>query len=99
MTKKNWMWAIGAACVFATLAGCAAQGFTPIAVTKDPATVASCQKLDDVSAPSNVSDEEASKALLEKANTKGANYLLVASDDARVGVAYRCSMPATNATR
>jgi hypothetical protein len=81
---------------------CVKNGFEPVAVTKDPSVVASCQKIDDVKienvkADEKVSDVEAQQYLTNMAREKGANYLLITSDDARQGTAYRCSMPPASA--
>jgi hypothetical protein len=91
-----------AAVLTVAVGACAKTGFEPIAVTKDPSVVASCQKIDDVKienvkADEKVSDVEAQQHLTNMAREKGANYLLITSDDARQGTAYRCSMPPANA--
>jgi len=84
------------------LGACAQNGFQPVAVTKDASVVANCQKIDDVKvqdikANEKVSDIEAQQHLTNMARAKGANYLLITSDDARQGTAFRCSVPAANA--
>ena len=88
----------GTAAVVLSAGGCAQHGFEPIAVTRDASVVASCQKVDDVKvedvkADEKLSDIEAQRQLAVMAREKGANTLLVASDAAREGTAYRCSMP------
>jgi len=89
--------------VAALVAGaCAQNGFQTVAVTKDPSVVASCQKVDDlkvqqVKASDQLSDVEAQQHLTNMARAKGANYLLITSDDGRQGTAYRCSMPPASA--
>jgi len=91
-----------AALALVVIGACAQNGFTPIAVTKDPAVVANCQKIEevkvqDIKANEKVSDIEAQQHLTNMARAKGANYLLITSDDARQGTAFRCAMPAANA--
>jgi hypothetical protein len=85
----------GLAAVAAGVWSCAS--YRQVAVTTDPAVVASCQKIDDLSLPPDRSYDDESKSLLELARAKGANYLLVESNDTHVrkGVAYSCSMPPT----
>lgn len=80
-------------------AGCAQNGFAPIAVTHDAAAVASCQGMGEVRASSLTPDYDVSRDLTEAARNKGANTLLVSSDKARTGTAYQCSTPATAATQ
>lgn len=95
-------WSAMAAALTLMVGACAQNGFEPIAVTKNPSVVASCQKVDDVKietikADEKLTDVEAQQQLTIMARAKGANYLLIASDDARQGTAYRCSMPPANA--
>jgi hypothetical protein len=96
------LWCLMAAALTMVVGACAQNGFQPIAVTKDPAVVASCQKIDDlkiedVKADEKLSDVEAQQHLTIMARDKGANYLLISSDNARQGTAYRCSMPPAGA--
>ena len=90
---------LGGAVFALVLSACAQNGFQPIAVTKDPSVVASCQKLDDVKvedikADEKLSNVEAQQQLTNMARSKGANYLLISDESARQGTAFRCSMPA-----
>jgi len=80
-------------------AGCAARGFKPVAVTRDPGAVQSCQSLGNLKVSLGLQYSAPEKALLDLAYEKGANTLLVQSTEPPVGVAYRCSMPSSNATR
>ena len=80
-------------------AGCATRGFKPVAVTRDATAVESCQKISDLTVPPDLQYDDPEKALVDLAYEKGANTLLVQSTEPPVGVAYRCSMPAANATR
>ena len=60
-------------------------------VTKSPELVANCEKVGEVASdPFRPGDVQ---ALARDATAKGANYVLVGSDEARSGVAYRCAMP------
>jgi hypothetical protein len=79
------------------VAGCAQNGFATVAVTKSASLVASCQGMGEVKASSLTPDNEAQRDLVEAARSRGANTLLVQSDNARTGTAYQCSMPATAA--
>jgi len=80
-------------------AGCATRGFKPVAVTRDASAVQNCQSLGSLAVPSGLQYSDPEKALLDLAYEKGANTLLVQSTEPPFGVAYRCSMPAANATR
>lgn len=80
-------------------AACSSNGFSSVAVTKDPSVVASCEKVADVKAKPGVFDEsDAQTQLTRAAQSKGANTVLLANDDANAGTAYRCSMPSVAAT-
>ena len=77
-------------------AGCTQNSFEPVAVTKNPATVASCEKLGDIAArPGSFDESDATTQLTRTARSKGANTVLVASDNADKGTAYRCAAPST----
>lgn len=78
-------------------AGCAQNGFQAIAVTKNAATVASCQSMGEVKASSLTPDYDVQRDLTEGARKKGANTLLLPADNARTGTAYQCSMPEATA--
>ena len=78
-------------------AGCASNGFATVAITKNAATVASCQAMGEVKASSLTPDEDIKRDLTEAARSKGANTLLMASDDARTATAYQCAMPEATA--
>ena len=102
--KRNSLifWSVMAGALTLMVGACAQNGFEPIAVTKNPSVVSSCQKVDDVKietvkADEKLTDIEAQQQLTIMARAKGANYLLISSDDARQGTAYRCSMPPANA--
>jgi len=78
-------------------AGCAQNGFAPVAVTHDATAVASCQGMGEVQASSLTPDYDVPRDLTEAVRNKGANTLLTSSDKARTGTAYQCAMPATAA--
>ncbi len=86
-----------AAGIAATAVGCASLGPGPVSVTKSESLVAGCQKIGDVSARTNESGALVNSGLADRAREKGANWVLVTSDDARTGVAYRCDAPAPSA--
>ncbi len=80
-------------------AACSSNAFEPIAVTKSASTVASCENLGDVTAgKGDLASTDATTLLTREAHAKGGNTLLIASDDADKGTAYRCSMPSVTST-
>lgn len=91
----------GVLALVAGVTGCASanRGFQPVAVTKDPGAVQSCESLGNLKVPPGLQYSDPEKALLDLAYEKGANTLLVQSTQPPVGVAYRCSIPSNNATR
>ncbi|MGE5276075.1 MAG: hypothetical protein ACM3SU_03690 [Acidobacteriota bacterium] len=79
---------------FTLLIGSAACApYTSVGVTASESVVSGCQKVGDVAASPSAAPNEVNGALSDAARAKGANYVLVASDGARAGTAYRCSMP------
>jgi predicted aminopeptidase len=78
------------------VAGCASieSMNRTVSITKSRELVANCQEVGEVSVDSNTRDDGVVARLSSAARRKGANYVLVASDGARSGVAYRCEMPA-----
>ena len=87
--------AFGALAAVAT--GCASS--TPVGVTKSEALVAGCSKLGEVSVDKKTPDFEVTDALAAEARKQNGNYVVVAEDGARQGVAYRCTSPAIAASR
>ena len=88
-----------AAASVAAAAGCSQNAFQPIAVTRNASVVASCEKVADLSvAPGRFDNSDAALQLQREAREKGANTLLVASEDAKNGTAYRCAMPSATQT-
>ncbi|HTY42268.1 MAG TPA: hypothetical protein VMH79_10380 [Thermoanaerobaculia bacterium] len=70
------------------------SGFQSVAVTKNPSVVASCEKIAEVKAKPGAFDEsDIQTQLTRAAQNRGANTVLLASDDANKGTAYKCSMP------
>jgi hypothetical protein len=88
-----------AAVVTAGAVGCSQNGFEPIAVTQSASVVASCEKVADITIKPNGLETDNASLLQRKAREKGANTLLVASNDATSGTAYRCEMPALDAAK
>ena len=80
-------------------AGCSTQNsFSSVAVTKSPAAVASCQKIGEIEAkPGSFDESDATTQLTRAARSKGANTVLIASDNAEKGTAYQCAAPSTAA--
>jgi len=73
---------------------CSQNSFESVAVTKSPSAVAGCEKVADISASAGRFDEsDAQTQLTRAAQAKGANTVLLTSDAADKGTAYRCSMP------
>jgi hypothetical protein len=87
---------ISAVLSLAALAGAAActqNAFTPVAITTSDALVAGCQKVGDVDAKTTTASPDVNDELTEAARRQGANYVLLASEGARSGAAYRCETP------
>ena len=61
-----------------------------IGVTTSESFVAGCQKVGDVSVKESTPPQQVNIALSDAARKQGANYVLVASEGARSGEAYRC---------
>ena len=91
--------ALLAAAGLAAATSCASnQGFAPIAVTRDPAAVASCQKVADLEVEPVRYDDTPPEQYLERlTRSKGGNTVLISGADSRTGVAYQCSMPQATA--
>lgn len=97
--KRMSMGILAAALVATGAVACSSNGFNSIAVTKDPSVVSSCEKIADVKArPGSFDDSDVQTQLQREASSHGANTLLLASDNANKGTAYKCSMPAMTAT-
>jgi hypothetical protein len=86
--------AVAASFLVLGASACSDNGFRQIAVTHSTSYVANCQDLGVLKVkPSQFDSTDTMMELTREARDKGANTLLVASDDARIGTAYLCSMP------
>lgn len=70
-----------------------------VGITKSEAMVAGCSKLGEVTVEKKVPEGDVNDALAAQARKQNANYVVVASDGARTGVAYRCTTPSAAASR
>jgi hypothetical protein len=87
---------IGAVLSLAALAGtaaCTQNAFTPVAITTSEAVVAGCQKVGQVDAKTTTASPDVNDELTAAARRERANYVVIASEGARTGVAYRCETP------
>ena len=93
--KRVSLGIIAAASLAVAAVGCSSHNaFEQVAVTKDTAVVAGCTQLQHVSADAKEPTTDAYDDLSREARRQGGNYVLVTSDDARTGTAYRCETPA-----
>jgi hypothetical protein len=97
MTRTR-LGSLAAAASLAAALGCSTYGAGPAGVTSSPSIVAGCQNVGDVAVAENTPPNEVNSALSDAARSKGANYVLVASDGARSGAAYRCEAPKVEST-
>lgn len=74
-------------------AACAQNAFTPVAITTSDQLVSSCEKVGTVTAKTSTTSPDVNEELTLAARKQNANYVLVASDGAREGTAYRCTTP------
>ena len=95
---KRFATGLFASAALITGAACAHNGFAQIAVTKSPAVVASCKSMGEVEIRSDTPAEEIQRDLTQVVRNKGANTLLVQSDESVKGSAYLCDMPALTAS-
>ena len=72
---------------------CSQNATAGVGVTNSEAVVAGCEKVAEVSVGSLAYAQDVKDALAAEGRKRGANYVLVASEGARTGTAYRCSMP------
>ncbi|HYK42053.1 MAG TPA: hypothetical protein VE007_06655 [Thermoanaerobaculia bacterium] len=87
---------IGAVLSLAALAGtaaCTQNAFTPVSITTTEAVVAGCQKVGQIDAKTTTASPDVNDELTAAARKQGANYVVLASEGARTGVAYRCQTP------
>ena len=78
---------------------CSQNAFEPIRITKSDSLVAGCEKVGDVAVGANTPDREVLDELSNAARSKGGNYVVVPSDGARSGAAYRCTQPSATASK
>ncbi|HEY2796604.1 MAG TPA: hypothetical protein VGK26_01830 [Thermoanaerobaculia bacterium] len=97
MKRSMTMGLLATASLVLLTAACAQSGFQAVAVTKNAATVASCQSKGEVHANDLTPDYDIQRDLTEAVRNKGANTLLISADGARTGTAYQCSMPEATA--
>jgi hypothetical protein len=94
--KRFLVRGLAVALLIGTAVACSQNAFEPVRVTKTEAVVSGCEKVGDVTVNSKTPDNEVIDELSGAARGKGANYVLVASDGARSGSAYRCGMPSAS---
>jgi len=78
---------------------CSQNAFEPVRVTKSDAVVAGCEKVGDIAVDAKTPANEVLDELSSAARSKGGNYVVVPSDDARNGAAYRCTQPSATASK
>lgn len=97
--KRISLGILAAASLAVGASACSQNAYEGVAITKNPSTVASCEKVAEVTAKPGVFDgSDTTTQLTREVHSKGANTLLIASDDADKGTAYRCAMPSAAAT-
>ena len=96
---KRFLGSLAVVALIAAALGCSLNASGPVGITKTEAVVAGCQNLGEVSVPANVPNDDVNIELSGAARAKGANYVLIQSDGARSGAAYRCSAPTASASR
>ncbi len=85
---------LAATLLIAGAAACSMNSSLPEGgVTKSESLVSGCQKVGEVSAGDNTAPADVNTTLSNEARSKGANYVLISSDGARQGTAYRCEAP------
>lgn len=86
--KRFFSRILAAAALAAISAAC--SSYTDVGVTTSESLVAGCQKVADVSVKDSIPPQQVKTALSDAARAKGANYVVVASEGAHTGTAYRC---------
>jgi len=86
-------YSIGFLAAAISIAAAACAPYTNVGVTTSESLVSGCEKVGDVAVSSSTAPAEVNSALSDAARAKNANYVLVASDGARAGTAYRCTVP------
>src|SRR5262249_9589625 len=96
--KRPLLHGLAVALLIGTAAACSQNAFEPVRVTTTEAVVTGCQKVGASAVNTATPENEVIGQPSSEARSKGANYVLVAKDGARVGVAYRCEMPSATAS-
>jgi hypothetical protein len=80
-------------------AACATVGpDDQVKFTTSSALVSKCQEVGEIKVSSFTRDADVRASLDSAAREKGANFVLLKTDGARSGVAYRCAMPNASPT-
>jgi hypothetical protein len=96
--KRPLFYGLAVTVLIGAAAACSQNAFEPVRVTTTEAVVTGCQKVGDIAVNTATPENEVIDQLSNEARSKGANYVLVANDGARAGVAYRCEMPSATAS-
>jgi hypothetical protein len=89
--KSTRLTILAAGCLLVAAAACAP--YADVGLTTSQAAVSGCQKVGDVAAKDGTPNAEVHGELSDAARREGANFVLIASDDARSGAAYKCEGP------
>jgi hypothetical protein len=97
MTRTRALCLLLSSAIAVSAAGCASTNSRQVGITKNQELVSGCQNLGDVSIGQSVASTEIDAELAQAGEKKGADYVVVASDGARTGTAYRCTTPSASA--
>ena len=97
--KRFFLRSLAVSSLVGVTLACSQNAFEPVRVTKSEAVVAGCEKVGDVQVGAKTADSEVLDALSSAARSKGGNYVVVPSDGARTGTAYRCMQPSATASK
>ena len=89
--KPFVVWVVAAVSVIG-VGACASVGDGTVSFTTAESIVSGCQKVGDVGVEKDARVDVKAE-LADQARSKGANFVLRASDDAVTGAAYRCEAP------
>lgn len=87
---------VGVMLALVTLGGtaaCSQNAFTSVSITTSDQLVSSCEKVGPVTVKTTTATPDVNEELTVAARKQNANYVLVASQGAREGTAYRCTTP------
>jgi hypothetical protein len=93
MTNTRTLSLLATAALAAASLHCASAPARQVGVTRNQELVSGCQSLGEVEVGARVASDEINSALAQAGERKGADYVVVASDGARTGTAYRCASP------